>query len=655
MRILNLLRMLYQWLRNNPYLRGIWLGVSCAIVAWLVTQLSPVNGLEEWAQDSFFSLRGQRPTRAHVILIGLDDESLDELKLPLLYTSPQLAEVVAFLKARKVAAIGLDVLVPKGLMADKELQEGERGDATKLGHAIQDAGNVVLAEWKIQGKWQRPLPQWQLKALIEPGPNDFGFVNLTEDDDYFLRRQQLLVREGEQAHQQFALSLFAIAHHTTAEWTPEGLRTAGELVPLDLEQELRVNYVGPPGTFPVVSFKDVLDAARNQKTLPQKWAGAVIIIGVTAHTQQDYHPTPYANNYSRYLAQNRQGLMAGSEFHANVLATLEDRAYLRTPSRTFSVGLLLVMGGVLGWSFARLNLAGGFAVAFAQHWAWKGVCFAVVYYAHWRLEVVPELVLGAFAYLLTFVYRWHLMKLMLGLVKSVSIARLLERDPDQLYLKGEERVITVFFADLRDFSAYSETHAAHDVVKLLNAFYSAIVPIIEHHGGTLNQYMGDGIMVLFGAPEACQDDALRAVRAAVAIVRQVHDLEHQWKDLGNPKLRMGVGIHRGPVVTGVVGSRKRLDYTAIGNTVNAAARIEAENKNLKTEILISSETYYNLPDKSRGPLGCQEHGHPVQVKGISRQLIVHAVDWDQATDSLAVGPKRTRWWHLAWLFGWLWR
>src|SRR5262249_4824852 len=163
---------------------------------------------------------------------------------------------------------------------------------------------------------------------------------------------------------------------------------------------------------------------------------------------------------------------------------------------------------------------------------------------------------------------------MFGVVKSQAIALALEADPHQLDRLGEEREITVLFADVRSFTDFSETHTAHEVVALLNAYFTATVPVIEGQGGTVATYMGDGIMVLFGAPATLDQAPLRAVRAAVAMVRRVHELKEQWARLGNPTMRIGVGIHTGRVVVGAMGSPGRLDYTAIGDTVNVAARIE---------------------------------------------------------------------------------
>src|SRR5262249_10106977 len=233
--------------------------------------------------------------------------------------------------------------------------------------------------------------------------------------------------------------------------------------------------------------------------------------------------------------------------------------------------------------FSRLSLGWGLTLAVAHHFGWKLLALALFAAASWRIEMLTMLVLGGLAYGVTFLQRWWVLRRMLGVVKSEQVARLLEADPSQLDMRGEERVVTVLFADIRGFTSFSEQHSAHKIVALLNAYFGAVVPIVEKHEGTLNLYMGDGFMAIFGAPVRQEDHALQAVRAAVAMVRRVHELAPRWAELGFPGLRIGVGVHTGPVVVGTVGSPTRLEYSAIGDTTNTASRIEEQTKVFETE------------------------------------------------------------------------
>jgi adenylate cyclase len=151
------------------------------------------------------------------------------------------------------------------------------------------------------------------------------------------------------------------------------------------------------------------------------------------------------------------------------------------------------------------------------------------------------------------------------------------------------------------------------------------VPCIEAEGGVIDKFMGDGIMALFVVPGTVEDHAARAARAAVAMVEAVHAGKETWANLGNPGMRIGVGVHTGKVVVGAIGSPGRLDYTAIGDTVNAASRIESANKEQGTEVLLSAATCAPLTADERARLGVEAEPRGVKVKGKEEVLKLYAV------------------------------
>src|SRR5205814_760927 len=176
---------------------------------------------------------------------------------------------------------------------------------------------------------------------------------------------------------------------------------------------------------------------------------AVVIIGVTARSMQDYHATPFANHYARYESAPAPGRMSGPELHAHVLATLHDGAYVTTPRWLAQVPLLVLCGVLLGVASARLSLEAGFLLAVVHHFAWKGVALAAFAWGNYRVEVTAVLVVGALVYAATFALRWRKLRRMFGVVKSEAVARALEADPDRLDPGGEERVVSVLVSDIR--------------------------------------------------------------------------------------------------------------------------------------------------------------------------------------------------------------
>lgn len=194
------------------------------------------------------------------------------------------------------------------------------------------------------------------------------------------------------------------------------------------------------------------------------------------------------------------------------------------------------------------------------------------------------------------------------------VKQLLE-DPDSFRLGGVNQTITVLFADIRGFTSLSETEQPEKIVALLNRYFSAISEIIFGNGGTLDKYIGDGIMAIFGAPTATPDDARNAVKTAIEMQRKVAELNPQLKADGFAEIAIGVGLHTGVATVGYIGSDLRSEYTAIGDTVNLSARLESNTKG--GQILISGATAAAAGDifplVRRDPLTVKNRLQPVDV------------------------------------------
>jgi adenylate cyclase len=184
----------------------------------------------------------------------------------------------------------------------------------------------------------------------------------------------------------------------------------------------------------------------------------------------------------------------------------------------------------------------------------------------------------------------------LGRYFSPHVAERLEGQGEALGT-GESREVTLLFSDIRGFTQLSETLSGEHVVGMLNEYLERMVERIFAHGGTLDKYMGDGIMAYFGAPVAQADHAERAVRCALSMQDALTDLNHLRARRGEPPLRMGIGIHTGQVVVGDIGAARRREYTAIGDAVNVAARMEELTKVHGAPILVSEETRRRVGDR----------------------------------------------------------
>ncbi|PKL33750.1 MAG: hypothetical protein CVV45_06310 [Spirochaetae bacterium HGW-Spirochaetae-10] len=187
-------------------------------------------------------------------------------------------------------------------------------------------------------------------------------------------------------------------------------------------------------------------------------------------------------------------------------------------------------------------------------------------------------------------------------------------------MSGERRRATVLFCDIRNFTRMSEHMEPEEVVSFLNEYLTAMVDVIFEYGGTLDKFVGDEIMAVFGAPVSTGRDEENAVLAALRMKEQLRELNERRQKQGHAAIQFGIGIHTGEVVAGNIGSDKRMEYTVIGQAVNIASRIEALNKHLATDILITQETFDAVSSMIRA-----EKQPPVQVKGVEKPIQTYLV------------------------------
>ncbi|GBF48653.1 adenylate cyclase-like protein [Leptospira ryugenii] len=195
----------------------------------------------------------------------------------------------------------------------------------------------------------------------------------------------------------------------------------------------------------------------------------------------------------------------------------------------------------------------------------------------------------------------------------------------QLEPGGERKEVSILFSDIRSFTKFSEQRSAEDVVLFLNEYLSRMTEVIFRFNGTIDKFIGDAIMTIFGAPFKREDDALRAVKTAVAMIRDL-ELLNQKLNLPQERLQVGIGIHTGEAIVGNIGSERRLDYTVIGDTVNLASRIEGLTKHYQCNILISEATYEKVNGKFSASEGFViREIDTVIVKGKSKPITIYEV------------------------------
>ena len=452
------------------------------------------------------------------------------------------------------------------------------------------------------------LAETNLPAFTEAAGFRVGFFNFVADADGIFRRAPLVMayrgawRGSAAAEPDFYPSLdiqilrqyLGVPEHETVLLTNvagvEGVQLGERHIPTDPDGRMLVHYQGGPFTYPHVSFADVVEG----KSPPGLFRDKIVLVGPTALAIGDFRPTPFAESSH-----------SGVEIHANVLDTVLSGRFLhrRDREKIIDLALVLLFGVALGGVLAVVPPRWSTLVAVAAAAAFGFAAYAALaWFQSWLNVVVPGGVLvanfgGVTAFRLLFEER-EKRKVRSAFQQYIPPGVITEllRHPEQLSLGGVERQLTILFSDIRGFTALSEKLTPLELTSFLNGYTDEMTDIIFSHWGTLDKFEGDAIMCFWGAPYEQDDHFLRACHASLAMSRRMDELRAAWRAEGKPDINIGLGLNTGRVVVGNMGSRKRFNYTVLGDPVNLAARLEGVNKEYSTRILASEFTYRAAAD-----------------------------------------------------------
>ncbi len=372
-----------------------------------------------------------------------------------------------------------------------------------------------------------------------------------------------------------------------------GYKTEDIVIPIDNKGQMLINYVGWPGEFNAqsqyFSYADIFNMP------PEFFNDKILFIGAYAQGMaQDIWPSPL-------------GVMYGIEHNANAFNTLIQRNFLTYVPDWVNLVIIILIGLLIGLITPRVKIGWSILVIILLM---LGLAYAVFFYVFPILNKIMLFATPLFAIIFTYItsllYKILTEEKEKKFIKerfsnyvSKTVVDELLKNPKALQLGGEDRIITVFFSDVRSFTTISEQLGEpQKLVALLNEYLSAMTEIIFQYEGTLDKYVGDEIMAFWGAPVEQPDHAYRACKAALAQIKYLTEVLHpKWEKEGKPKLRIGIGINTGKMTVGNMGSKSRMDYTLMGDEVNLGSRLEGTNKVYKTTIIISEATYEIVKDK----------------------------------------------------------
>ena len=511
---------------------------------------------------------------------------------------------------------------------------------------VNVAGKVVPGERvRVLGQLGGVVPPVdEVLAVADSG----GFFTVLPDPDGVIRRYRTVAGAGKVIFPSLGVALLArIAGKdgapasvvpVGAEGSPETLQQIqiGNAFSLDVDDLARVplNYYGSYRDFPAWSATDVL----HGRVKPEDMKGKIVVIGATAQGTWDQRVTPFDK------------ISPGVITHATFVENVLHRELLEKSSRVFVVELLLMLALSVGLAlvFAKVTSSAALPTLVLCGGAWTGVAVLALARANVVLALGMPLAQMLTMFLAATSYRFfseEREKRRARETFSRFLAPAIVEDVlakgGAVTLGGEKRVLTVCFSDIRGFTSISEKLDPHVLLELLNEYLTPMTEIIvSDHQGTLDKYIGDAIMAFWGAPQEQPDHALRACRAALAMMDRLAALRARWRERDLPDIDIGIGINTGPMSVGFVGSQDRFyNYTVLGDAVNLASRLEGANKEYGTHVILGPDTYADVKDAVVArPIDL------VKVKGKHKPVqIYELLALAPATPELAAFVERFQW------------
>ncbi|MFB3854397.1 MAG: CHASE2 domain-containing protein [Vicinamibacterales bacterium] len=653
---------------------GLAIGLAAAAMAALLGSVSFFQTVEWKAYDVRMRWTADPASASRdIVLVAIDEDSIEKLE-PLVgrWPWPRLvhAQVLDFISRAPAKVVAYDVLFSerdlRRFRVGEEEWTGEESDQA-LVEAVTRSGNVVLAaEASREGRVdsagtegpgsapELPGPRYNLGPLIEERPalalpaaglsraaRGIGHTFTVLDPDGPVRRYVPFVLVGGTAVPSLALAAAAVADDLyPSEFSrgPGCLLIARECMPLvegdipsfygDRKRSYRslIRYqggvlMGGVATYRQYSFYSLfyseaqLRAGEKPLVDPGELRNKVVIVGTTAAGLLDLFTTPFG-----------EGKMPGIEVHANVIDNVLARRFMRPASLPANAGALLAVSLAAGAAAASVGVAWAAAALLLVLAGLGWLSLALFSDGVWLRMTAP--VLGAA--LATFggvAYQYfvegrekRMVKALFSRFVSPEVYRQLLADPASAALGGTRREMTVLFSDIRGFTSISERGQPEEIVRQLNEYFSRMVQVVFRHHGTVDKFVGDMVMALFGAPVEDPDHADHAVCAAIDMITELEALNLRWASEGRPQVDIGIGINSGPMVAGNIGSDQIMSYTVIGDAVNLGSRLESLNKEYGTRIIASGETVRRL----KGRYDISPLGHAV-VKGRTAPVEIHTV------------------------------
>ncbi|MFM9984897.1 MAG: CHASE2 domain-containing protein [Flavobacteriales bacterium] len=597
---------------------------------------SPLAGIENQIVDLAFQVRSENKSHQKIkpddiVIIDIDDASIEHLGRTQLWPRAYDATVIRNVSAGKPKAIGIDFLytesdsmssVYRNLLSEKgfeqptEILEALSTDID-LTRAIYRAGNVYLSLFDdgarfeeemnlddlnylriIQGNPKRPIEFPYISYPVLPiesfsnGAKGVGSISMPSMQDGTVRFYQVLQELPVEADVPLHIANFPVYMVLDELGIPDSTVTVDDnklklgndfFIPLNKDGTFRINWMGHEESIRYISFYKVLEERIPSEYFENKF----VFFGTSASGLQDLKTVPC-----------RAEKMPGVQVHAVAFLNMINQGFIREVTERAALPYFLGAALLLVSLFLLIRPFFGFFISLGM------VLGEMFLFMLWYIPetstvfpIVSLMLLTFIAYLTASLYIYfirerksRLLKTAFGSYVSPEVVDQIIKNSSRMQLGGEKKQLTVLFSDIRGFTSYSEGLDPQQIVAVLNLYLSLMSDIIFKHKGTIDKFIGDAIMAIFGAPVPQIDHADRACLVALGMIKELEVYNRENVQEGRQPLYIGVGVNTGDMTVGNIGSEKRFDYTVVGDSVNLGSRLEGLTKYFGVEIIISDMT-----------------------------------------------------------------
>ena len=550
--------------------------------------------------DALTVLTAQGQSPLPIIVVGIDDPSIEQLREHWPWPRRVHAQLIDKLQAEGAAVVAFDIPFSNTTTTE---------DDAALQQAIDKAGNVVLMASLTRQNGERG----NLWRRVDPNPlftevgAKVGLAQIEFEHDMVVRRFPLAV---DSFWKEILFHLQRINPGVDFDST--------------LQQNHLIRFFGPDHSVPYVSYARVL--GHGKPLPPGTFDGALVLVGRDTQglvdvgsAQSDMFATPFT-------AFNGK-LTPGIEIHAALIHNAVTRSSVEEAPYWIRASLLLLVALFSAFVPRQFRLLRSGLATTGLSVGLVGISYVLFVYFNFWLPIIGGIALAITSYLIQALHAYvdevrnkSRIRTAFSLFVPTAVADRMAEQSTVLEPGGEELELSSMFTDLAGFTSISEQLSPTQVAQLLNFYFDQMTEIIFRHGGTVQGYLGDGVFAFWGAPVPDAGHRSKAVNACCELVAAEDAINAKLQALGLPAVHTRIGLHSGMAMVGNFGSKVRFNYTALGDTINLSSRLEGLNKRYGTPMLISAETYAGLTEGKKATFRCVEK---VRVKGRDKPVEVY--------------------------------